>query len=1096
MSTDAGMLDDDTLPALFERAAAAYPKQPALRSRDAEFSYEQLDIAANRVAHALIGRSLAPGDRIAILMQHDLPQIIALLGILKTGRVVVALNPTHPAARLSQLLDDAEAALVITDSANEQLGRDLAGAVCKMVRYEELATHELTTTPPNAVRGAQGAALVYTSGSTGRPKAVVQTHRQLCRNAGIHTEAMHYSVGDRLPLFGSVSGGQGLTMIFCALRNGAVLCPFPVAVKGVTGLAEWMADLGITVYSSSASIFRNFVKTIDSNYKFTGVRAVRLSSEPSTSDDFRIFQRHFPADCIFVHTLSTSETCNIAWSRRTIRDSVPEGRLPIGMPSRGQEVMLLDAAGDPAAAGQIGEIAVKSRYVAAGYGRNDALTAERFSPPFDDIGTRLVRTGDLGRINADGLLEFVGRADDRVKIRGNRIELPEIENAIHAIAGIRRAVVESVASDRTEPLLVAFVTQEPGRPWSPAALRRVLREKLPDHMVPSKFVPIDVFPFTPTGKIDRDALRKTDLSVQKADIADAPHTDMERFLAGLWRESFDLEEIDRQDNFFDLGGDSLAAAVMAARVHSAFGIEIELATFFDFPTLAELAQEIENHGPVAAAPSAERSGTRPTEFPTTYSQESFWALGESHAPSLTMSRRSRIAGRLDIAVLTRCISEIVERHEMLRTTFAVTKGDLRQVVHPPAEVPVPFHDLSGKPDPEIKARQIWKMEQATSFDLRKFPLARFAVIRLRDDEHWLVYSAHAVLLDGLSWNLFFKELGERYDAHTQGTDARRLRSAAPQCGDYAVWQRDTFRPEGRRHRELLAWWMNEVLTASYPDRPGYRRALLWCMKVVGADKRTLKQIIGFILRSAFAAPRPPRSELPFKRPAPVNDVDPGEGMIRWGLSPDVSIRLDSLSRQQRTSDYVIRLAAYIAALALETGDPNVAVYLTLSNRAQPLTRDVFGFCATSAILQLRYDPNESFRQFLSRVRDRLRTMQQHADLPYDRVHREMRAWRIKMPQGRAILSSTWAHPTIRRGDIEIVCLPDRTMTAAPLQFDTKFDAEDEAGNCSVLFDATRYDPEKVQGFIERFKTLLDVVSRSPDARIADAFAPAGPSTPA
>jgi amino acid adenylation domain-containing protein len=523
------------LPALFERAAAAYPLRTALRSLDAELSYQDLNVAANRVAHALIERSRAPEDRIAILMQHDLPQIIALLGVLKAGRTVVALTSTHPVARLRQLIDDADAALVIADRANEQLVHELASGNGEIVYYDDLVAHQSIANPRSRTRGEQAAALGYTSGSTGHPKAVIQTHRQFWRNTEIHSEAMQYSASDCLPLFGSISGGQGLTMVFTALRNGAVLCPFPVAAKGVTGLAKWMTDLGITVYASSASIFRNFMRTIDSDFKFTGVRAVRLSSEPATSDDFKMFQRHFPADCTFVHTLSTSETCNIAWSRWTVRDSVPDGWLPIGLPSRGHEVLILGPSGDPVAAGEVGEIAVKSKYVAAGYWRNDALTEAKFSAPLDESGTRLVRTGDLGRINADGLLVVIGRADDRVKVRGNRIELSEIESTLHRVPGVQRAVVESIPSDGREPLLVAFVHQEPGEPWSSAALRLALRERLPDHMVPSKFVPIDAFPFTPTGKIDREALRRTDLSVKKADAAEAPRTETEMFLADLWR---------------------------------------------------------------------------------------------------------------------------------------------------------------------------------------------------------------------------------------------------------------------------------------------------------------------------------------------------------------------------------------------------------------------------------------------------------------------------------------------------------------------------------------------------------------------------------
>jgi hypothetical protein len=432
---------------------------------------------------------------------------------------------------------------------------------------------------------------------------------------------------------------------------------------------------------------------------------------------------------------------------------------------------------------------------------------------------------------------------------------------------------------------------------------------------------------------------------------------------------------------------------------------------------------------------------------------------------------------------------------MLRTSFVDRNGKTVQVVHPPPEAPTLFRDLSDEPNAEIKAREIWKIEQSTCFDLGKLPLVRFTLLKLADDEHWLIYTAHGIVLDGLSWDIFFKELGELYKAHTRGMDSHLLQSPAPQYGDYALWQRDTFLPDGPRYRDSLAWWVNDILTASYPTNQRYRRALLWCMKTVGPKKRLLKQVIGFVLRGALSVPRPPRSDLPFKRPSPVDSVDPEQGMILWGFSPDLTTRLGSLRRQERTSDYVIRLAAYTAALSMETGDSHVAVYLSLSNRAHPATRDVLGCCLTAAILQVRCDSDATFRQFLASVRDRLRAMQLHADVPYDRIHREMRDWRIKMPQGRAILSTAWAHTTIRCGDIEITCLPDRNLTAPPLQFDTKFDLENEAANCSVLFDAQSYDPEKVRGFVERFKALLDLVSRTPDVRVGNAFASVKASAP-
>jgi condensation domain-containing protein len=399
-----------------------------------------------------------------------------------------------------------------------------------------------------------------------------------------------------------------------------------------------------------------------------------------------------------------------------------------------------------------------------------------------------------------------------------------------------------------------------------------------------------------------------------------------------------------------------------------------------------------------------------------------------------------------------------------------------------------LRDISGDSDAEVRARDIWNNEQGTQFEFGALPLVRFVLLKLWEGEHWLIYTAHAIVLDGLSWNIFFKELGELYASYTRGNDPLLLRRPAPQYGDYAVWQRETFRPGNSQYQDALLWWTNEILTASYPTRPKYRQALLSCMKRVGPGRRLLKQIVGFMLRSVFLLPRPPRADLPYRRTNPVGGIDPGEGTIYWGVAPEVSSRLDALRRQERASDYVVRLAAYVAMLSMETRDENVSVYLSLSNRSRGVTRDVLGCCATSAILQLRCDGDATFRQLLVSVKDRLRAMHLHADVPYDRIHREMRAWRIKMPQGRAVLSTAWAHPMIRCGDIEIACLPDRTMTAPPLQFDTKFDLENEAENCSVLFDARRYDPEKVRGFVARFKRLLDHVTRTPDAPVRDVFA--------
>ena len=432
-----------SLAEVFERVAAAHGHHSALVSSHWRPSYTQLNATANGLARTIIARSGEPGDRVAILMEHDAPAIAAIVAVLKASRIVVALNPTHPAARLRELIEDCDPSLVLTDATLRTLAAQVAGPQRPILQSEEAGGRQSDDNLPIVLPPEQVAVLGYTSGSTGRPKGVMMTHRQILRNVLIDTEAMEYSSNDRIPLFGSVSGTQGILAVWCALLNAAALYPFPVITKGITGLSGWMGRCGISIYNSSPSIFRHFVKTLDPDFRFPVVRAVRLGSESATSEDFKLFQAHFREDCRFVHTLSSTETCNIAWSRYARGDKVPEGRLPVGMVSKGQEVLILDEDGRSVTRGETGEIVVRGRYLAAGYWRNPQLTLKLFSED-PDGGSRQFRTGDYGRINAAGELEFCGRRDDRIKIRGNRIALSEIEEALHRMGGIDRAVVEAL----------------------------------------------------------------------------------------------------------------------------------------------------------------------------------------------------------------------------------------------------------------------------------------------------------------------------------------------------------------------------------------------------------------------------------------------------------------------------------------------------------------------------------------------------------------------------------------------------------------------------------------------------------------------------
>ena len=598
---------DESLVAKFERVASTFASRIALGSNVWEASYCELNETANRIAHRLIADGAAPGDRAAVLMSHDAPMVAAVLGALKAGQIVVALNPQDPVARLNMLVEDAEPGIIITDGQNRRLATELATSACHIVHFEPASTTGPIENPAINIPPGQIAFLTYTSGTTGRPKGVMQTHRLLCRAAAAHSEAMQYTENDRVPLFALVSTGQGTVGLWWILLNGAMLCPFPVNTKGITGLADWIFDRELTVYVSSASIFRTLISTIGERLVFSKVRAVRLASEAVTADDFRAFRKHFPPGSVLVHGLSSSETSNIAWSRWTQNDDIPEGVLPVGHFSRDIDISLVGDDGQPVASGEIGEIVVTSRYVAAGYWRDPGLTASRFSAELDGKGTRQVRTGDLGRINADGLLNFCGRKDDRIKIRGNRIELLDIERTLEKLPGIDRAAVIAVPRENGEPMLVAFVVKKRNASWTPAHLRHAVRANLPPHMVPSRMMFLDTLPYNRGNKIDREALRQHSLSLREHTPGEKPRTNTETAIADIWAEALELPDLGRDDDFFELGGDSLKGAVVAAQVHATLGIELTLGAIADYPTVATLAAFVDKRRPTGATLSACRS---------------------------------------------------------------------------------------------------------------------------------------------------------------------------------------------------------------------------------------------------------------------------------------------------------------------------------------------------------------------------------------------------------------------------------------------------------------------------------------------------------
>jgi amino acid adenylation domain-containing protein len=1023
----------------FAKAFGDASDRIAVDSGRTQLTYAQLNAVSDRLAGKLAQYAKGPGDRTAILMAHDVPLIAALVGAIKAGQIVLGLNPTDPHERLLQLLEDAAPSAIVTDAENTEFARRLAGPGVTILPFD---LDDAAPSPFSAIAvdSSQTAMLVYTSGSTGRPKGVMKTHRQIVRNVAAHTDAMLYSKADRIPLFSSIGSGQGATIVWCALLNGATLCPFSIRKQGFAGLAAWMSNLRLTVYVSSASIFRALVKSLDSGQVFTNIRAVRLASESVTSDDLAGLRLHFPHDAIFVHTLSSSETGNIAWSRWLQSDSIPAGRIPVGQVSRDIEVLLLDENGKPVAAGDIGEISVRSRYTAAGYWGDDALTDERFSRNLDGQGTRLVRNGDLARLNAQGLLEYCGRKDNRIKIRGNRIELSEVEHALAMLAGVEHVAAVAVPREGSEPILVAFVVLAPASGWTIKRLRDAAATRLPLQMLPSRIVILDAMPLGAGGKVDRERLRLHQFP--RRSLGDPPRGATEVLLADVWAEVLNIETVGRDDDFFEAGGDSLGGAVVSAHIHAAFGIELGLATLAANPTLAALAAYVDakrdDRNPEAPIVAVPRNGPMPLSL----FQERVWRAVQ-RTPSRALAIRCyEIVGSLDLVAFEECFRFLVERHEMLRTTFPIVDGHRMQLVHAAAPLGLSLVDVSREARPEEAAEHLFKVEAAKSMHVEILPVTRLVLARLGPDRHLMLRIGHASGQDAFSFTTILREFSALYDARVRGISPPIPRTMPLQYVDYAVWHRERMRPEGQAYRDTIAWW---------------------------------KQLFAKRIRTTRLTHR--------RKIRPGVQPDPNAAMQPWLLDKEFRERLDATARRVGATPFIIRLACFVALVATLTGKKTVAIGTGFTNRQRSDTRNIAGLFTNFVPLVFTYRPGHAFPDWVQIVRDRVFDTEKHAELPLEEIYDRLRESGLRPPSIKMLFNMTADWSEERTADL-VISRYQSPLAEMPWGFQVYFDPR-TPGNCRVEFDARLYKHHEVEAITARYVRVLEAAAEHPELTIGE-----------
>ena len=936
---------DRSIHELFAEQAARTSERIALVGAGRQVSYKELNRRANQLGRYLQGLGVGPEVVVGVCLERSVEMVVALLGALKAGGAYLPLDPEYPPDRLSHMLKDAGVETVLTlRESKERLPSFGGRTVCLDEEWEKIGA-ESEREPESDVVAGNLAYVIYTSGSTGRPKGVMVEHRGLCNLVEAQKEAFGLGgIGERSRVlqFASLSFDASVSEIFSALTAGESLSLYSrESLMPGDDLSQVLREDQITTVTLPPTVLAALGQE-----ELPGLHTLIVAGEACSAELVERWARGRR----FLDAYGPTEATVCA----SIGELKAGGqrRPTIGRPIANTRLYILDRETAPAPVGVRGELYIAGIGVARGYWGSPERTAERFLPDLfsRDGGERLYRTGDVVRYSLNGEIEFIGRADDQVKVRGYRIELGEIETIVRKHPGVSDAVVILRGDEADEKRLVAYIAGEKNQRPTSGELREHLRKWLPEYMVPALWVELDELPMTPSGKVDRRALPAPDTG--RADFDSrfaAARTPVEEIVSGIWAEVLRLEKVGAEENFFDLGGHSLLATQVVSRIKASFAVELPLRVIFARPTVTSLAQSIEEARREKAGLSAPPLGraSREGPLPLSFAQQRLWFLDqlEPNSSLYNLPLALRLRGELQPEALRRTLTEIVRRHEALRTRFEAVNGTPAQIITPPMEAMWSVFDLSGEA-PEEREREVLRLaseEARRPFDLARVPLWRASLLRLGENEHVVLFTMSHIVSDGWSMGVLVREVAALYAAYLRGEDSP-LPELPIQYADYAVWQRE--------------WLQGEIL-AQQMD--------YWRKRLEGA---------------------PGEIELPTDRPRPVVETHVG-GSCAFRLEPDLSGALKALSRGEGVTLFMTLLAAFKALLSRYSGQSDLVVGTPIANRARPEIEGLMGFFINQLVLRTDLSGEPSFRQLLGRVREVCLGAYGRQDVPFEKLVEEL-----------------------------------------------------------------------------------------------------------
>ncbi len=1011
----------------FKKIVKEYSSDIALRYKDVNLTYEELNKLSNKFANYLISERITTEDIIGVMTGNPVNTIISMLGIMKSGAVYLPIDKNYPEERIEYMISDSGIRLLINDenSAGKYKNIKIINPNDIQDDFEKLPDNDIGI----CIEPENLAYMIYTSGSTGRPKGTVLTHKGL--NNLTYNQIRDFSVdhSSKVLQFASFSFDASISEIFMTLLSGATLVMIDdEEKKDIDKLVEIFNEEKITTVTLPPTLLNiipvDKLRTLDTI--ISAGEKLTLEIARKWKDKVNLINAYGPTESTVGVTCYKVEKISEDW-----------GSVPIGRAINNVEVYILDDNLNLVPQGVTGEICIGGDGLARGYWNKPELTAEKFVPNKYGKG-KLYKTGDLGKFTKEGAIEYVGRKDEQVKLRGFRLELGEIEENLRGIENIDDAAVVVKNKGTENAKIIAFVVSKNN--VEPENIKKALKNKLPEYMIPALIETLDKLPLTPNGKVDKRYLQTIDVDVklsQKEFIL--PRNETEERIADIWKDLLNVEKVSIKDNFFELGGHSLLVTQLISRLREIENVEIPIRIIFEHPTIEELVEQLEflrNRSKVPPITKVDRN----KPIPLSFNQERLWFLDKLE-PGNTIYNLPlvvRIKGDFNLDIFQKVVNDIVRKHESLRTNIVYENGKAIQRINNPDQFNIEIN-RNVKDEEEIKA--IVEEFVSHPFDLANDQLFKVKVIETNEEEYVIALLMHHIVSDGWSINILLQDIFDLYRQYIQNGKPE-IEVPEIQYADYAVWQRD--------------WLKDEVLTSEIE---------FWKNKLADAPK---------IL------------DLPTDKERPKIKTFNGD-RIPFDIKGNTAEQIKKICIENNITPFMFLLTAFSTLLYRYSGQNDILIGTPIANRNKKELEKIIGFFANTIVIRADLRSKPTFVNALKKIKNNALQAFQHSEIPFEKLVDEIQPERelsyTPLFQVMFVLQNNDVTASPVSG-MQIEPIETENKTA---QFDLTLNMEETPSGFAGWFEFNTdlFYEETILQMIMHFQNLIQDVTQNPNFPISD-----------